>query len=657
MNLKIRFFFLELFLFVFTACTPNEKGQETTKSSQNAANRYNPRVSPLPGRTPRPLEEWGIDNGETIISHTFSAFSDPMYPSDFTHFDYVNPDALQGGILRLAIYGIFDDLNVYSSKLFDNVNPIGYIYDTLMVQSMDEIDALYPLIAQKIEYAKDFSYAIFHIDPRARFPEGQPITAEDVIFSFIKFMEQGQIAQYFGDAVKVRALNSRKVRFDLARPSRSMIRELTSLVILPQQFWKDRDLREPITEISPDDYMGSGGWKIADYETGSWILFEKRNDYWGADLPVNKGMHNFQYYRIDYYQNIDIAFKAFLAGEYNIYVEQIAKNWATKYNGPLLENGIIIKAPFPDTQAPSIQGMIFNTQKALFRDYRIRRAISYALDFEQMNQDLFYGFYERTRSYFQNTIYEAKELPSKEELAILEPIREQIPPEVFTKIYEPLKTYGSTRKRAVLRQKAALELLKEAGWKLKGGILQNRETGEPFVFEIMVYGPYEERISLPLQQNLKKMGITMNIKMGDVEQYEERLLDGQYDMINYGYAPNHYPTTDMKLSWHSDSVESLYNLAKVSDPAIDYLIEGIIANQGNKNALVHWGRAFDRVFQHQSYMILQWHNREFWIAHTDKFGKPEVWPKYGQVNYIRGNAWEYWWLDPKKLVNLPRNFR
>lgn len=610
-------------------------------------------MSPLAERTPKPLEEWGIDNGETILSHTFSAFSDPMYPPDFTHFDYVNPNAPQGGTLRLASYGTFDSFNPYGER-GDTAIYTGdpYLYDNLMVRSQDEIDALYPLVAEKIEYAKDFSYVIFHIDPRARFQDGQPITAEDAVFSFNKFMSEGvsQFAVYFSGISDVRATSERKVRFALSEPSRSLIAALADLTILPKQFWQERDLTEPVREVSPGDNMGSGGWKLADYEMGSWTLLEKRGDYWAADLPVKKGLHNFRYYRIDYYQDTTVQHEAFKSGAYDFAIDGSAKSWQTQYNGPLFDSGAIIRAPFANTNPPLVQGMIFNTERALFADYRVRRAISYALDFEWLNKNLFYELYERERSYFQNTIYEAKGLPSEEELEILEPIREQVPPEVFTEEYQPPQTDGSGQIREGIA--SALALLKQAGWELKDGVLQNRESGKPFAFDILIYSPSEERLLLPVAENLKKMGIVMNIDLPDTSQYIKRLQDGEYDMINFFYGPHSYPEEDMKLAWHSDFFDSSYNRARVSDAAMDYLVDGIVANQQNKQALIHWGRAFDRVFQHQGYMVFQWYVNDFWVAHIDKFGKPGVWPKYGSIG-----AWKYWWLDEEKLSALPENLR
>lgn len=609
---------------------------------------YTPEISPLPGRGGKPIEEWGMDNGETVISHTFSSFSDPMYPPDFPHFDYVNPDAPRGGTLRMAVQGTYDSFHSYGQR--GDWHPLmGNFYAALMSSSADEIDALYPLIAEKIEYAKDFSYVIFHIDPRARFQDGTPITAEDAVFSFNKFFNEGvpQFANYYSSVSGVKAVQRLKVRFDLEEPSREMIHSLAGLSILPPGFWRDRDFGEPLQEVP----LGSGAWTVADYKMGSFILFEQIDDYWAADLPVSRGIGNFKYYKLDFYKDENVMLEAFKAGDYDFKVENIAKNWSTQYEGPLFENGALIKAPFANPAPPAIYGMVFNTSLDLFRDYRVRRAVSYAMDFEWMNENLFYSQYTRNRSYFQNTDYEARGLPSPEELTILEPIRDQVPPEVFTDSYQPPVSDGSGSIRGEIRK--ALELFEEAGWSLKDGVLRNDETGEPFEFEFIVRSPSFERVALPLQENLKKMGITMSIALIDSTQYIERLRDGEFDMLSYASSPFLYPSEGMNIRWRSDFIDSSWNTPRVTDPAVDYLIDGIIANQDDKEALIHWGRAFDRVVQWRHYYIFNWHQAVFRTAHVDKFGKPDVWPKYGSGS----SAWAYWWLDEAKLEALPENLR
>ena len=646
-NFFPKFSFLWLYLFLAAACAPNEKGQETTKSSQNAANHYNPRMSPLPTRTPKPLEEWGIDNGETIISHAFSVFSDPMYPPDFTHFDYVNPDAPQGGTLRLSAIGTFDSFNYYGHRGTTDAFAVN-VNESMMRLSADEIDALYPLIAEKIEYAKDFTYVIFHIDPRARFQDGQPITAEDAAFTFNKFIAEGppHFASSYTDVLDVQALDARKVRFSFSKPSRSNIHDLAQLPVFSQQFWKDKDLAEPLWDAK---YPGSGAWKVSKHEMGSYIIYEKAADYWAADLPVNKGINNFQFYRIDYYLDSSAMIETFKSGSYDFQAENSVKNWMNQYTGTLFDNGVIIKAPFAHEKPPAIRMLAFNSSRAPFNDYRIRRAISYALDFEWLNKNLFYGLYERNRSYFQNTIYEAKGLPSKEELAILEPIREQIPPEVFTSEYQPPQTDGSGSIREGIAK--ALALFREAGWELEDGVLRNQ--GKPLELEILIYRAEDERYSLSLQENLKKMGIELTITLSDFPKVITRIGDSEFDLLPYSFPSFLYPAQLMEIAWHSNFSESTWNVPRVNDTAIDYLIEGIAANQNDKDALRHWGRAFDRVVQHNAYLLFKWHLPSYSIAHIDKFGKPEIWPKYG----YGPRAWKYWWIDEDKLAALPENMR
>lgn len=622
-------------LIVLGACNIGERyndseGASSTQRESYAA--YKPRISPL--RTGKPLKEWGIDNGETIISHTFSSFSDPIYPPDFPHFDYVNPDAPQGGTLRLAAPGTFDSFHVYSMRGISHQS-LAYIYDPLMVRSEDEVDAYYPLIAQKIEYAKDYSYVLFHLNPRAHFQDGSPITAEDVVFSFQTIFAGGvpHLANYFSNVTSAEAVEEYKVRFSLKEPKREMIADLATLSVIPKKFWEGRDFEEPLREAP----LGSGSWFVADYQIGSFILFEKLDDYWALNLPVSKGIKNFKYYRIDFYNDQTAMLETFKAGEYDFRVENSAKIWATQYQGPLFESGAIIQAPFQNTAPPRLEAFIFNSNRKLFSDYRIRRAISYALDFPWMNKNLFYNGYKRSRSYFQNTDYEAKELPSDQELAILNPIRALIPPEVFTTAYEP----PSGSRRSEVEQ--ALKLFEQAGWSFADGVLRHNESDEPFEFEIIIQGD-DERTAILMAENLKKMGIMMNISLVDSSQYIKRLYGKEFDLISISRPSEIYPNTFLRLKWHSDFSDSNW----VSDPAFDYLIEGILGNQNNKEALRQWGRALDRVIQWRNDFLFKWYLNHYQIVHVDTFGKPNVWPQYG----VADTAWLYWWFDKEKIAGL-----
>jgi microcin C transport system substrate-binding protein len=625
---------------LFTACGEEDNGSLSLD--------YNPQISPLPSRTPKPLEEWGVDNGDTIISHTFSVFSDPMYPPDFEHFDYVNPDAPKGGTLRLAGFGTFDSFNRYAER-GDMDTFAGSINLRLMTPSSDEIDALYPLIAEKIEYAKDFSYVIFHINKDAVYQDGVDIKAEDVKYSFNKFFTEGvsQFAITFSVVDEVTVLDEHRVRFDLAEPSRDMIFRLANSTVLPPHFWEDKDLGEP----QQVPVLGSSPWSVGDYDMGQRITYEIDHDHWSMNLPVNIGTSNYERIEIEYYKDEAVLLEAFRSAEYDFRYEGVSKDWVTRYEGPNFDAGVLIKAPFFDPQPPGQAGEVFNVQREPFQDRRVRKALSYALDFETMNKTLFYDLYTRSSTYFAGTAFGATGLPEGRELEILEEFRDQLPPEVFTEEFT-LPVYDGTGSiREGMEQ--AFDLLEEAGWELRDGVMTNTQTGEPMRFEYMMRRASEERVVLPFKDNLEKMGIDLVLDLVDTTQFIERLRDGIYDMHNLAYSQLLYPSGSMSIVFHSKNVDSSWNSSRIEDPVIDALVDGAIENLDNKAELVHWGRAFDRVMAWNYYVIPRWHLQEHWIAHVDKFGKPDVWPKYDSGRY----AWDYWWIDEEKAAQLPENLR
>jgi microcin C transport system substrate-binding protein len=360
---------------------------------------------------------------------------------------------------------------------------------------------------------------------------------------------------------------------------------------------------------------------------------------------VNKGQLNFDFERFDYYRDENVSLEAFKAGEYDVRSENVAKNWATMYTGSAFDAGYIVKKEIPHEIPQSMQALIFNTQRPVFKDRLVRMALNYAMDFEWMNKNLFYGQYTRTRSYFQNTKYEAKGLPSKEELAILEKIRDKIPPEVFSQEYNPPVTDGSGNIRPQLQ--AALELLKKAGWEVRDQKLTNVKTGEPMQVELLYYSPTIERYVIPFQKNLERLGISTKPRMVDLTQFINRLRGLDYDLISWYYDENYYPSSSLKIIWRSDYLDSTYNHAGVKDPAVDYLLDGIEANQDNEQALLAWGRALDRVLTWNFYVIPEWHLSAFRVAYWDKFGMPAVRPKYALGT---GS----WWIDPAKEEKLPK---
>ena len=543
---------------------------------------------------------------------------------------------------HLAAIGSYDNFNRYAQRGVAADDSTSF-YDTLLTSSLDEVEMYYGLIAEKVEYPDDYTWVIFHLNSRARHQDGKAITAEDVVFSFNKFLEQGvpQFKQYYQDVSKAEALDARRVRFTLSPGSRELVVALGGLTVLPPQYWKDRDLAEPLTTVP----LGSGAYTVKDFKIGQYVIYERLKNYWALDLPVLKGQLNYDLVRYDYYRDENVALEAFKAGEYDFREENVAKNWATLYNGQMFDSGQVVKEEIQHEIPQGMQALVFNIQRPFFQDRRLRMALNYAMDFEWMNRNLFYGQYTRTRSYFQNTEYAARGLPSGEELAILEKIRDKIPPEVFTQEYNPPVTDGSGNIRAQIQK--ALQLLSQAGWELRGTKLVNAKTGQPLEFELLLYSPTQERIAIPVQKNLERLGVTMNIRVVDTTQFTERLRDRDFDLISGGYGASFYPSSDLKIAWRSDYLDYTYNTAGVQDPAVDYLVDGIEANQNDEKALLAWGRALDRVLAWNHYVIPEWHISKFRVAYWNKFSRPAVRPKYAL-------GIGSWWVDRAKESRLPQ---
>jgi microcin C transport system substrate-binding protein len=572
----------------------------------------------------------------SITTTSISLRGETKYKDGFSHFDYVNPDAPKRGSLVLDSIGTYDNFHRYALR-GNCAAGNEYFYDTLLKGSSDELTSLYPLIAERIEYAEDYSFIIFYINPNAKDQDGQPITAEDAAFSFNTFYEKGvpQFRSYYA-GITATVLNLTTVRFDIPVPEGEMgdkekMLGLCGSPVFPKRFWEGRDFSEPLIEPP----VGTGPYRVKNYKMGQYIVLERVKDYWAADLPVNKGQYNFDTIRYDYYRDETIALEAFKAGEYDFRSEGSALNWATQYTGKLFDSGRI-KKEVADHEIPqSMQALTFNIQRPVFSDRRVRKALNYFLDFEWMNKNLFYNQYKRTRSFFQNTEYAAVGLPSREEIAVLEPIRRQIAPEVFTEVYNPPVTDGTGNIRPQMRE--AMQLFKEAGWELKAGKLIEKSSGKQMSFELLIYDSSSERIAIPLQHNMGKYGIDMRIRMVDTSQFINRLRSRDFDMISRGFPSNPYPSADMAIVWHSSYIDSTWNTPGVTDPAVDYLIEQIIAYQEDEQALLNIGRALDRVLTWNFYAIPEWHISQFRLAYIDKFGKPAIRPKYDI-------GIETWWI-------------
>ncbi|NOH18913.1 extracellular solute-binding protein [Vibrio cyclitrophicus] len=583
----------------------------------------------------------------TVIETTqLVGFGEAKYPTDFTHFDYVNPDAPKQGKVTYGSIGTYDSFNRFGSRGVA-ASYTEEIYDTLMFSPSDEIDAYYPLIASKVRYASDFTWMEIDINPNAKFQDGEPITAHDVAFTFDKFSKEGvpQYRVYYKEIESVTAVSDLVVRIEMSKPNREKLFSFAqSTRVLPQHFWKDRKLSEPLSEPP----VGSGPYKIISYKSGQSVTYGLDENYWAADLPVNVGRNNFKQVQYDYYRDDTVMLEAFKAGEFDLRTENSAKFWANSYTGSNFDKGYIIKEEINHEKPETTQGFVFNIQSPVFSDPKVREALTYAMDFEWMNKNMFYGQYKRTRSYFQNTDYEAKGLPSEAEVELLSQYKDQIPARVFTEEFQPPVTDGSGRIRSQMR--TAFKLLKEAGWVLKDKVMTNEKTGKPMSFELLIYSPTTERIATPVQKNLKRMGIEMKIRTIDTTQYIKRLRDRDFDMVSSSFSANPYPSPNLMIVWNSNYIDSTYNTAGVMDPVVDALTEEIARNQQHPEKLLTLGRSLDRVLQWNFYNIPQWHVGEYRVAMWDKFERPDVLPKYDL-------GIDTWWISEEKAALLPEKRR
>ncbi|MGF1748517.1 extracellular solute-binding protein [Vibrio cionasavignyae] len=582
----------------------------------------------------------------TIESTTLVGFGTAKYPENFTHFDYVNPDAPKFGKVTYGQIGTYDNFNRFASRGVAAAAS-GNLYDTLMFSPSDEINAYYPLIAERVRYSDDYLWMEIDINPKARFNDGHPITAKDVEFSFDKFMKEGvpQYRAYYKDVKSLKAISELTVRIEMERPNKEKLFGLAqSTRVLPEHFWKDKNFAEPLTEPP----VGSSAYKITDYKPGQSVTYELDENYWAKDLPVNVGRNNFATVQYDYYRDDTVMLEAFKAGEFDLRQESSAKFWASSYTGANFDKGYIKKEEIEHHKPMATQAFVFNIQRPVFNDPQVREALNYAMDFEWMNKNMFYNQYTRTRSFFQNTDYEAKGLPSDAELEVLNKYKDKIPARVFSEEYNPPVTDSSGRIRPQMRK--AFALLKQAGWELKNKAMTNVKTGEKMSFELLIYSPTTERYAIPIQKNMRAMGIDMRIRTIDTTQYTKRLRDRDFDMVSSSYFAHPYPNSDLKIVWNSKFIDSTYNTAGVMDPVIDALTDEIADNQDNPEQLLALGRALDRVLQWNYYIIPQWYIKKYRVATWDKFERPDVLPTYDL-------GIDTWWVSKEKADKLPEKRR
>ena len=569
-------------------------------------------------------------------THGMSLFGDLKYGPDFKHFDYVNPYAPKGGTIRYSAIGTFDTLNPFVIKGIPAAG-IGGIFDTLTVRSEDEPSSEYGLVAETIELAPDKLSVLYRLRKEARFHDGTPTTPEDVVWTFETLRAKGQpmYRSYYGDVTKVEQEGERGVRFSFkSAENRELPQILGEMPVLSKAYWSGRDFGS--TTLDPP--LGSGPYKIQSLDPGRSITYRRVADYWAADLPVSKGRYNVDIIHYDYYRDATIALEAFKAGQYDVRLENSSKDWATGYDSPALRAGLIKREQIPNQLPSGMQGFGYNLRRPIFQDPRVREALAYGFDFEWSNKQLFYEAYQRTRSYFDNSELAATGIPEGEELKILEKFRDQIPDAVFTTEYNPPKYDGSGNIRDGLR--AALKLLKEAGWTFKGEKLLNDETGQPAEFEILLDNPQFERIVLPFTKNLERMGITARVRTIDTAQYEKRMETFDYDMAVVAFGESLSPGNEQREYWGSQAADEQgsRNLLGIKSKVVDELIEELIRAPDRPSLIAHT-RALDRVLQYGYYVIPHYHLSAFRVAYWDKFRRPAISPKYAI-------GLETWWVDP-----------
>lgn len=577
--------------------------------------------------------------------HGLSAFGELKYPADFKNFDYVNPDAPKGGRLATMPTSSINTFNHFNAYILrgDPAEGLVYLFDSLMVRAQDEPDAVYGLIAQSAELAEDKMSVTFYLRPEARFRDGTPVTCADVVFSLETIKKNGhprfQLA--LRDVIAATALDANTVRYQFQGEN---VRDLPSLVATLPVFSKAYYTANDFLKESLDPPMGSGPYEVSDYRQGTFVTYKRRPDYWAADLPVNKGRYNFDEIRFEYYRDRAVGLEAFKAKAYDLREEFTSKSWATEYNIPTVRSGQIKLLTLPDGSPSGAQGFFLNTRREKFADPRVRKALDYAFDFEWTNKTLFYGLYTRTASYFENSDLKAEGTPGEAELALLEPFRDRLPPEVFGTVYTPPVTDGSGRFRPSLR--TASQLLDEAGWHLQDGVRKNAK-GETLDIEFLIEDPVTERIIGPYAGKLSDIGIKATLRRMDPTEEQERLRRYDYDVVTQRYSLSPTPGPEVRAFWNSEAgkQDGSYNLAGIADPAVDALIDKILKAK-SRDELRTACRAIDRVLRAGHYWVPEWYKPVHTIATWDKYSYPPVQAKYD------AGVIDTWWYDKEKAAKL-----
>ena len=572
------------------------------------------------------------------IKH-LALYGKAKYADDFQHFEYVNPDAPQGGRIVMPEYGGFDNFNPFIFKGAASGTVADLIWDSLGYTPVDDISVAYPLLAKEFELPEDSSYIGFILDEKARFADGSPVTADDVIFSFKALTEQGApiYKVYYGDVEKVEKVNNRHVRFWFKQGSqnRELPLILTQLKVFSAKDWESRDFAKPSLKIP----LGNGPYKIKAFEVGKYIVLERNREYWGNNLPVRRGFYNFDEIRIDYYQDTTVTLQALFSGNIDVREEYIAKIWATGYNNEQVKSGAVVKHRFEHNNPAILQHFAFNIRRPQFKDKRVREAIDLAFNFEWANDKLFYNQYQRLYSYFTNTGLEATGLPVGKEKAILEYYRGRIDDKVFTEPFTLPDNSTPQKLRENLRK--AVKLLKNAGYDFKDGKMTNLATGEPLRFTVLsnsANGSSFTRVMLPFLANLRKFGIDATFRNLEVNVFKNRMDNFDYDMAIMSYRMGAMPGTELREMFGSNAAENKgsYNIIGIQNQVVDELIDKLVKTH-DKDDYEAYVKALDRVLLSEHYLSFQWYSRYNRVGYRNKFGIPDTKVKTGYLPFT-------WWI-------------
>ncbi|RJF88442.1 ABC transporter substrate-binding protein [Oleomonas cavernae] len=574
--------------------------------------------------------------------HGLAMHGDLKYPAGFTQFDYVNVDAPKGGELRLGVLGSFDSLNPFI-VLGDPAAGAGAIYDTLTVQAQDEPFSEYGLLAESISVGPNSAFVEYTLRPQARFHDGTPVTAADLIFSLEALKTKGHpfYRSYYANVAKAEAVGEHGLRFIFDQPgNRELPLIMGQLVALPRRYWEGRDFAIPSLDVP----LGSGPYRIGRVDAGRALVLERVADYWGRDLPVSRGLNNFDRLRYDYFRDETANMEAFKSGALDARVERVARLWATAYTFPAVTAGKVKKLELPDNNPAGMQAFVLNIRKPKFQNAKLRQALGFAFDFEWTNKALFYGAYTRTTSYFANSEMAATGLPQGAELALLEPFRDKLPPELFTSEFTVPVSDASGQDRALLRR--AKQLLTEAGYTVKGGKLVDG-GGQPLTIEFLLDDSTFERVVEPYIKNLTQLGIAANIRSVDPPQYIQRTNKFDFDVIVNVFGQSLSPGNEQREFWGSAvaDLDGSRNLIGIKDPVVDVLIDKIIFAT-DREGLVTACRALDRVLSWGYYVVPHWYSAIDRIAVWDRFGRPDTQPRYAT------GFPDTWWFDPAKNAAL-----